>query len=62
MNNIPQEITAPEVLAAIEVAFEEYKHDIGSMLDHDESTEDTADLMETKILEALDVIVEELEL
>ena len=55
-------VSVREVNAAIEVAFEEYKHDIGSMLDHDEITEDTADLMETKILEALDVITEELEL
>ena len=57
-----QVATEGAVREAIEIAFEEYKHDIGSMLDHDEITGETADLMETKILEALDVLTEELDL
>ena len=31
-------VSVREVREAIEIAFEEYKHDIGSMLDHDEIT------------------------
>jgi len=57
-----EKLTRGEVTAAIEVALEEHKHDVGAMLDDGKITGDTAELMEMKVLEALDVIVEELEL